>query len=286
MLELAPMAQAPPVPPREVATGPLQQQQQRQAPTPAVREQPKAPVQPQGDLPPPKAPEPTPSPETADANVAQTSAPPQVAADAAARYTAPQTTAGERSRAEATWEGRLLGHLQKHRRYPRQAERLRQQGVVYVRFAVARDGAVSGLKLGRSSGGELRDQETLDTVQRASPAGFRVVAAEPIDQPSDIAARADVHRDIGHGLVGIVPRAVLVVAVPLVLFHARGNGAQRPGRRAGLAGRAFATRGFGVDPGQCLRQAGMHGVVQHHNLVFVGTLLFLRHLQLIAVLLR
>ncbi|HCT25768.1 MAG TPA: energy transducer TonB, partial [Stenotrophomonas sp.] len=30
MLELAPMAQAPPVPPREVATGPLQQQQQRQ----------------------------------------------------------------------------------------------------------------------------------------------------------------------------------------------------------------------------------------------------------------
>ena len=163
MLELAPMAQAPPVPP-------------------AVREQPKAPVQPQGDLPPPKAPEPTPSPETADANVAQTSAPPQVAADAAARYTAPQTTAGERSRAEATWEGRLLGHLQKHRRYPRQAERLRQQGVVYVRFAVARDGAVSGLKLGRSSGFELLDQETLDTVQRASPvpAPPAEVAGDPV----------------------------------------------------------------------------------------------------------
>lgn len=60
MLELAPMAQAPPVPPREVATGPLQQQQQRRAPKPALREQPEAPVQPQGDLPPPRAPDPTP----------------------------------------------------------------------------------------------------------------------------------------------------------------------------------------------------------------------------------
>ncbi|MDH0074445.1 energy transducer TonB, partial [Stenotrophomonas maltophilia] len=145
--------------------------------------QPEAPVQPQGDLPPPRTPEPTPSPDVADANVAQTSAPPQVAADAAARYTAPQTTAGERSRAEASWEGRLLGHLQKHRRYPRQAERLRQQGVVYVRFAVARDGAVSGLKLGRSSGFALLDQETLDTVQRASPvpAPPAEVAGDPVD---------------------------------------------------------------------------------------------------------
>ncbi|HFK2922501.1 TPA: TonB family protein [Stenotrophomonas maltophilia] len=183
MLELAPMAQAPPVPPREVATGPLQQQQQRQAPKPALREQMKAPVQPQGELPPPRAPEPAPSPDTADANVAQTSAPPQVAADAATRYTAAQTTAGERSRAEATWEGRLLGHLQTHRRYPRQAERLRQQGVVYVRFAVGRDGAVSGLKLGRSSGFALLDQETLDTVQRASPvpAPPAEVAGDPVE---------------------------------------------------------------------------------------------------------
>jgi protein TonB len=183
-LELAPMAQALPAPPREVATGPLQQQQQRQqAPAPAVREQPKAPVQPQGELPPPEAPEPAPAPDSADANVAQTSAPPQVAADAAARYTAPQTTAGERSRAEATWEGRLLGHLQKHRHYPRQAERLRQQGVVYVRFAVARDGVVSAVVLGRSSGFALLDQETLDTVQRASPlpAPPAEMAGDPVE---------------------------------------------------------------------------------------------------------
>ncbi|MNV83972.1 Gram-negative bacterial tonB protein [compost metagenome] len=106
-----------------------------------------------------------------------------MAADAGARYTAAQTTTGERSHAEATWEGRLLGHLQKHRRYPRQAERLRQQGVVYVRFTVARDGAISGVRLGRSSGFQLLDQETLDTVQRASPvpAPPAEVAGDPVD---------------------------------------------------------------------------------------------------------
>lgn len=183
MLELAPAAQAPAVPPREVATGPLQQQQQRQAPQPALREQPKAPPQPDGDLPPPRTLQPSPSQETAQANVEQTSAPPEVAADASARYAAPRTTAGERSRAEATWEGRLLGHLQKHRRYPRQSERLRQQGVAYVRFAVARDGQVSAVHLGQSSGFALLDQETLETVQRANPVPVppAEVAGDPVE---------------------------------------------------------------------------------------------------------
>ncbi|WP_448141505.1 hypothetical protein [Stenotrophomonas sepilia] len=42
-------------------------------------EQPKAPVQPQGDLSPPRAPEPTPPPDTADAPVP--APPPEVAGD-------------------------------------------------------------------------------------------------------------------------------------------------------------------------------------------------------------
>lgn len=182
MLELAPMAQAPPAPPREVATGPLQQQQQRQAPTPLQHARPKVPPQPQGDLPPPRTPQPTPSADTADANVAQTSAPPQIAADAAQRYAAAQTTAGQRSTAHATWQGLLLGHLQQHRRYPRQAERLRQQGVAYVRFAVFRDGRVSAARIERGSGHALLDQETLDTVARASPvpAPPAEVAGDPV----------------------------------------------------------------------------------------------------------
>ena len=87
---------------------------------------------------------------------------------------------GVSSSASTTWQGLLLGHLQQHRRYPRQSERLRQQGVAYVRFAVARDGRVSAPRIERSSGFALLDQETLDTVQRASP-----VPVPPADVAGD-----------------------------------------------------------------------------------------------------
>ncbi len=160
MLELAPAAQAPPVP----------RQQERI----------KAPVLPQGELAAPAEPPAEPAEDAADSNSDRTLAPPDVPAQAAASYAAPRTTAGERSSANATWQGVLLGHLQQHRRYPRQSERLRQQGVAYVRFAVARDGRVSAPRIERSSGFALLDQETLDTVQRASP-----VPAPPADVAGD-----------------------------------------------------------------------------------------------------
>lgn len=68
-----------------------------------------------------------------------------------------------------TWQGVLLGHLEQHRRYPRAAERLRQQGVAYVRFAVDRQGNARNIRIGQSSGHPLLDAETLDTVRRGSP---------------------------------------------------------------------------------------------------------------------
>lgn len=183
MLELAPAAQAPPVPPRALPAGPLQQEQQRRAPLPRPQESIKAPPQPQGALAPPHEPPAEPTQDTADATVDRTLAPPDVPAQAAASYAAPRTTAGERSRANATWQALLLGHLQQHRRYPRQAERLRQQGITYVRFAVARDGRVSAPHVERSSGFALLDQETLETVQRASPvpAPPAEVAGDPVE---------------------------------------------------------------------------------------------------------
>jgi protein TonB len=197
MLELAPMAQAPPAPPREVATGPLQQQQQRQAPRQPCASSPRHPCSRRVSCLRPSA------GTNALAghrrrHVAQTSAPPQVAADAAARHTAPQTTAGERSRAEATWEGRLLGHLQKHRRYPRQAERLRQQGVVYVRFAVARDGAV---------GPEAGPQQRLRAA-RPGDAGHRA-ARQP---GAGAAGRSGRRPGAGDGAGVVLPARALTVA--------------------------------------------------------------------------
>ncbi|WP_340570768.1 energy transducer TonB [Stenotrophomonas sp. G106K1] len=183
MLELAPAAQAPPVPPRALPAGPLQQERQRRVTVSKQREQIKAPALPQGELAVPLEPPAKPTEEAADANVDRTLAPPDVPAPAAASYAAPRTTAGERSSASATWQGLLLGHLQQHRRYPRQSERLRQQGVAYVRFSVGRDGRVSAPRIERSSGFALLDQETLDTVQRASPVPVppAEVAGDPVE---------------------------------------------------------------------------------------------------------
>ena len=170
-VELAAVAEAPPVPPTDIAQGPSQQEQHRPKPEPQPLRAPVLPPQPHPDgeevaqrMPPP--PEQTPSDQH---NVDQTLAPPEVQAKATQRYAAPQTMTGQRSDAQVTWQGLLLGHLEQHRRYPRGAERLRQQGVAYVRFAVDRQGNASNIRIGQSSGHPLLDAETLDTVRRGSP---------------------------------------------------------------------------------------------------------------------
>ncbi len=172
LVELAPVAEAPPVPHTDIAQGPPQQEQHR--PEPAPRPLPAL------DLPPQPHPDgedaarrspPPPELETPSDlhNIAQTLAPPDVQAKDSQRYAAQQTLAGQRSVEQATWQGLLLGHLEQHRRYPRAAERLRQQGVAYVRFAVDRNGNTSHLRIGQSSGHPLLDAETLETVSRSSP---------------------------------------------------------------------------------------------------------------------
>jgi len=173
MVELAPLPTAPPAPPSELPPGPPQHAQQAQ-PKPA-----------------PKPPEPEPLPELApdvedpyqqmqedaaedsaqeQAAIAQTTAPPSVDAAPGTEYAASQSVSGQaRQQAVASWQGLLLGHLEKHRRYPRNAQRLRQQGVAHVRFSVDRQGRVSNPRIGRSSGHPLLDEETLATLLRASP---------------------------------------------------------------------------------------------------------------------
>jgi len=184
MVDMAEEPEAPPAPPTEIPPGPPQQQQQRSEPTPAP------PVERE---PPPQEPEvvdayvPPPSREvqqSADtASVEQTLAPPDVAARPSERYAATQTTSGQQAQATASWQGQLLGHLEKYRRYPRLAERTRQQGVAYVRFSVDRQGNVSNPRIGRGSGHDLLDQATLETVARATPvpAPPPEVAGNPVE---------------------------------------------------------------------------------------------------------
>lgn len=82
------------------------------------------------------------------------------------------TTAGNDPRAkaqEADYFSQLSAHLNKRKRYPAEAKKARQQGVVTVRFTVHRDGSVTGSAIRKSSGHALLDDATLDLLQRVAP---------------------------------------------------------------------------------------------------------------------
>jgi TonB system transport protein ExbD (group 1) len=79
-----------------------------------------------------------------------------------------------------TWKGLLFRHLQRHKRYPEEARRARQQGVAYVRFVMGRDGRVLSARLERSAGSALLDQAAMDWLQRAQP-----LPPLPMDQPGE-----------------------------------------------------------------------------------------------------
>lgn len=73
------------------------------------------------------------------------------------------------SNAVPTWQGTLLAHLERHKRYPRGAELRRQQGVAYIAVTIDRAGNVVAQRLHRSSGYSALDEETLALLQRAQP---------------------------------------------------------------------------------------------------------------------
>ncbi|KLD73776.1 energy transducer TonB [Xanthomonas hyacinthi] len=168
MLELAPAATAPPAPPTDVPPGPPQQER-RQAPRVRAPLPASPPPQPlHADLE-----EAQPAAAAQDqqqaSSAAQASAPPSVAAPPASRYAAAQSLSGVAQQLRATWQAQVLGHLQRYKRYPRPAQRRRQEGVVQVQFAVDRRGHASAIRIVQGSGHDTLDSETLATVQRASP---------------------------------------------------------------------------------------------------------------------
>lgn len=105
------------------------------------------------------------------ATVSETAAPTQ-AATAATTTTAPApapSAASSASSSRPNWERQVLAHLERHKIYPRAAQLRRLQGVSHVRFAIDRAGNVLSVRLERSSGHGLLDEETLALPTRASP---------------------------------------------------------------------------------------------------------------------
>ena len=69
----------------------------------------------------------------------------------------------------SNWAGLVLGRLERFRRYPSAARRERQEGIVYVRFTIDRQGHVLESVLVRTSGHPLLDREGTTLVKRADP---------------------------------------------------------------------------------------------------------------------
>lgn len=125
--------------------------------------------------PPPKVVEKKPTPtKPSPQQVAAPQAAPQQAAVAAAPMAAPHPA----SASLPNWKGMLLRHLERHKRYPNDAQRRRQEGMPYVHFVMSRDGRVLSSRIERSSGTPSLDQEGLDLIQRAQP-----LPPLPPDQP-------------------------------------------------------------------------------------------------------
>jgi len=71
--------------------------------------------------------------------------------------------------ARASWEGLILSHLEKFKKYPRVAKRRNQEGMPVVAFVIDRAGYLKNTYLVQSSGHESLDEEALATLRRAEP---------------------------------------------------------------------------------------------------------------------
>jgi protein TonB len=132
--------------------------------------------------PPPPKPRPVEKPKPREKKPPAVAAAPQATPDQAPRAAAPMPGASydPPSASLPTWKGLLLRHLERHKRYPAEAQRQRQEGVVYMLFTLSRDGRVLAARILRPSGNASLDQEGLDLLRRAQP-----MPPFPVDQPGE-----------------------------------------------------------------------------------------------------
>jgi len=179
MIDLAPLpapASPLPVPPEPVAQ-PQPQPQVEPAPPPPPQPQVEVPKVEQSPAPapavvlpikPPPRPKPKPVQRPAEIEPERPppAAPPAVAAPPAPATTPPTVNPGA---ARASWQAQLVGWLERYKRYPRLAQEQRQEGVVYLRFTMDRQGRVLSAQIEKGSGYSLLDEEVSALIQRAQP---------------------------------------------------------------------------------------------------------------------
>jgi periplasmic protein TonB len=86
------------------------------------------------------------------------------------RAAAPTPGASSRNPyAVPSWKSLLVSQLERAKRYPTEARKRGEEGVVQLAFNVDRQGSVHDAHIVRSSGSALLDRETLAMVKRAQP---------------------------------------------------------------------------------------------------------------------
>ncbi|KAA8679512.1 energy transducer TonB family protein [Vibrio gigantis] len=91
--------------------------------------------------------------------------------------------------AKINWQQALHAHLEREKRYPRKAKRMKKKGMPVIKFTMDRQGNVVDVVLVKSSGTLSLDNEAVDLVYRAQPlikpptsiAGTRLSLTLPIN---------------------------------------------------------------------------------------------------------
>jgi periplasmic protein TonB len=170
MINLAPIAVAPP-PQEEVETPPQPQQVQPQTPPqPTVQpQQTQAPVAPDMvEAPQPEvmmAPPPPPKPVQHEAKRKPQHARPRTNLPHSVKNAAP--TPGFSGEAAESWRSEIVEKISSVKEYPEAARPA--SGTAIVAFSVNRSGEILGARLVRSSGSSLLDRAAVETVRRANP---------------------------------------------------------------------------------------------------------------------
>lgn len=121
---------------------------------------------------------PEPEPEKPQPSEAQLAAPATTAPQMARTETAPVAAAPMQtqfnlvdSNAIPTWKRRVVGKLERNKRYPSAAHARDEKGVVHLEFSVDRQGHLRSSRIIQGSGSDALDRETLELVKRAQPFG-------------------------------------------------------------------------------------------------------------------
>lgn len=153
--------------PEEVVETPEEVVQQAAVPLPAMR----PPVPRRIEQPAKERPEPVKRERPVRRAATRPPAPVTSAPPAAARRdiaAAPQV-AGASSVSPATWQSRLMSHLNRHKRYPNEARRRGEQGTVRVALVIDPSGRIVEHRIVGGSGNPSLDAAVADMARRASP---------------------------------------------------------------------------------------------------------------------